>query len=136
MSALSNPGSTPRPISRVTVGSLDDMGYEVDYDQADPFSASDLNPSCRCHNDDDQRMLQSSSSSSLERSNQKSLRRLSADGKKEAIRFGLEQLEQMNRDIIARDESALIANQLVVSYVEDGIVYDVVVRHDAADGFA
>lgn len=37
------------PISRVTVGSMEDMGYEVDYSAADPFTAADLGPSCRCN---------------------------------------------------------------------------------------
>jgi hypothetical protein len=36
------------PLSRVTVGSLEDIGYTVDYKQAQEFTASDLNPSCVC----------------------------------------------------------------------------------------
>lgn len=37
------------PISRVTVASLDDLGYTVSYAAADPFPASALGP-CRCNN--------------------------------------------------------------------------------------
>ena len=98
------------PISRMTIGSLDDMGYQVNYAEADPFSGADMNPSCRC--DYNKRMLRSSSSS------RRSRRRLSSRGKEEATSFGLEQLEQMNHEIVSRNESALLANQLVVYSVE------------------
>jgi len=36
------------PLSTMTIGSLEDLGYEVDYDAADPYTASDINPSCLC----------------------------------------------------------------------------------------
>jgi len=36
------------PMSRVTIGSLDDMGYTVDYAQADVYDESDLGPGCTC----------------------------------------------------------------------------------------
>jgi len=36
------------PLSRVTVASLEDMGYTVDYANADAFTTEDLNPSCLC----------------------------------------------------------------------------------------
>jgi hypothetical protein len=35
-------------LSRMTVGGLDDLGYYVDYDSADPYDASDLNATCTC----------------------------------------------------------------------------------------
>jgi len=35
-------------LSRITIASLADLGYEVDYSAADPFSKSDLNPDCQC----------------------------------------------------------------------------------------
>jgi len=31
-------GGVPNPLSRVTIGSLQDLGYGVDYGTADPFS--------------------------------------------------------------------------------------------------
>jgi hypothetical protein len=37
------------PMSRVTIGSLDDMGYTVDYSQADAYNATDLGPGCICN---------------------------------------------------------------------------------------
>ena len=35
-------------LSPVTLGGLEDIGYEVDYTQADPLLASDLDPQCVC----------------------------------------------------------------------------------------
>jgi Leishmanolysin len=36
------------PMSRITIGSLEDLGYSVDYSRADPFTAADLGPGCTC----------------------------------------------------------------------------------------
>ena len=33
---------TSQPLSRITIGSFEDMGYKVDYNQADTFSTNDL----------------------------------------------------------------------------------------------
>jgi Leishmanolysin len=47
MTGFANPGAT-NPLSRITIGSLDDMGYDVDYTRADPYGAANLNSACRC----------------------------------------------------------------------------------------
>ena len=42
----------PNPLSRITIGSLHDMGYQVDYSWADSFTINDLNatmPGCVCN---------------------------------------------------------------------------------------
>jgi len=36
------------PLSRLTIATLDDLGYEVDYSQADFFSRLDIASDCRC----------------------------------------------------------------------------------------
>jgi hypothetical protein len=36
-------------LSEITVGSLEDLGFEVDYSQADRMYKSDLAPKCRCN---------------------------------------------------------------------------------------
>ena len=38
------------PMSRVTVGSLEDLGYVVNYGAADAFTSNDLGAVCRCGN--------------------------------------------------------------------------------------
>ena len=40
------------PLSRITIGSLEDMGYVVDYSSADPFGATGLGPGCTCRRRD------------------------------------------------------------------------------------
>ena len=37
------------PMSRITVGGLEDLGYEVDYSKADDFSQSELAEECVCN---------------------------------------------------------------------------------------
>ena len=49
MTPFVNSGSNP--LSPMTIGSLADLGYEVDYAMADPFTVNDLNstaPGCVC----------------------------------------------------------------------------------------
>jgi hypothetical protein len=46
----SSTGSTLPLLSRVTVASLEDVGYTVNYDNADPYTSANLDPSCRCQN--------------------------------------------------------------------------------------
>jgi len=36
------------PLSRLTVAGLEDLGYEVDYSEADPYDYADLNTTCVC----------------------------------------------------------------------------------------
>ena len=36
------------PLSKVTVGSLEDLGYEVNLDNADAYGESDVDASCLC----------------------------------------------------------------------------------------
>jgi hypothetical protein len=36
------------PLSRITIGCLDDLGYDVDYRNADSYTTDDLNPNCVC----------------------------------------------------------------------------------------
>jgi Leishmanolysin len=41
-------GPSTSPLSRITVATLQDLGYQVDYSKADAFGRSDLNPTCTC----------------------------------------------------------------------------------------
>ena len=36
------------PLSRITIGTLEDLGYTVDYTVADSFGRADLGPGCAC----------------------------------------------------------------------------------------
>ena len=41
-------GNIPYSFSRITAGSLADLGYTVNLDAADPYTADDMDPSCVC----------------------------------------------------------------------------------------
>ena len=41
---------TRNPVSSITVASLEDLGYLVNYDGADRFTSNDILPDCRCNN--------------------------------------------------------------------------------------
>jgi hypothetical protein len=42
-------GAGASPLSRITVGTLQYLGYQVDYSKADAFTRSDLNSTCTCY---------------------------------------------------------------------------------------
>jgi hypothetical protein len=46
MTGVSETGATP--LSRITIGTLFDLGYKVDFSAADSYRKSDLNPNCQC----------------------------------------------------------------------------------------
>jgi len=41
-------------ISRITIAALEDIGYTVDYSQADAYTANDMDPSCLCNGTDNE----------------------------------------------------------------------------------
>lgn len=45
MTGFLGPGNV-NPISRLTVGSLEDLGYQVDFDQAEPYTIPACSPAC------------------------------------------------------------------------------------------
>jgi hypothetical protein len=47
MTGIINYGG-PNPLSRITIGSLEDLGYTVDYSTADTFTAANLGTGCAC----------------------------------------------------------------------------------------
>ena len=48
MTTALNEGSNP--MSRVTIGGLEDLGYDVDYTNAGAYTKEDIDPSCFCNN--------------------------------------------------------------------------------------
>ena len=80
------------PLSRITLGTLEDMGYAVDYDNADAFGTADLAPSCVCN----RRNLRDEFHGEVRPldSNRPVKRQLSEDLRKEAIDYGLSILNE------------------------------------------
>lgn len=46
---LSNTTAEDLKLSRMTIGTLEDIGYEVDYEAADDYTAADMNETCVCN---------------------------------------------------------------------------------------
>lgn len=47
---LENNNSSTYPLSRISIAGLQDLGYTVDYRQAERFTSDDIHSSCRCNN--------------------------------------------------------------------------------------
>jgi Leishmanolysin len=126
------------PLSRITVGSLQDLGYEVDYSQADTFVRADLNASCICPG----RRLRSPERSLADmkhgeaflvgRSRSIHRRRLSTDAEAMAIEAGLEYLTSNAQNTTQTEQTVgakYVADEVVsVLVIERGEIYGVVVR--------
>lgn len=49
------------PLSRVSIGALEDLGYDVDYTNAGAYTSEDINPSCLCNNRKERQLRQKAS---------------------------------------------------------------------------
>jgi hypothetical protein len=117
------------PLSRLTIATLDDLGYTVDYSSAETFTKSNLNLNCQCtqkrqrrarrrhgsildmsHGDTHQLGLRSSSSSSPPPPRQR--RRLSDAAYQMALEYGENILSQ-------RAQEARTADTTTPSRIED-----------------
>jgi Leishmanolysin len=126
------------PLSRITVGSLHDLGYQVDYSQADTFVRADLNASCVCSG---RRLrpqkrsladMQHGEAFSVGRSGNRHRRRLSTEAEALALEAGLEYLTSNAQNTIQAQQTVgakYVADEVVsVLVIEGGEIYGVLVR--------
>ena len=143
------------PLSRVTAGSLEDLGYTVDYDKTDAFTASDLDDSCRCNN-----ILEESSPATLRnerdkrgqasmykftdlfggakplttKRHPKKRRKISPEGRKAAIAYGKKYLRteaDRRANMTDTGDHIFVGDQFVIIlYYEEGEVYGLDVWND------
>lgn len=117
--------STPLKLSRITIASFADMGYNVSYASADPFSVDDLNseiPGCVCN----RRLLEIPT----EDHKREQLRKLGKQDMDLAMRVGQRVLSHRSRPSrFARTSSGsvYVGDQLVFVLVKgiDGSIVDV-----------
>ena len=108
-------------LSRITLGSLQDLGWEIDLSTADPLSESDFSSECMC------------SATTTTLYFQKPIE-LSSEAFEEAQRLGLEYLDRVAAGNLAAldeddTETVFVGDKVVVVFiVEDGVLHDVVVR--------
>ena len=117
------------PISRVTIASLQDLGYNgVDYSKADPYSSSDINSQCLCN-----RRLGGKTKKGNRMLSKKRLskRKLSAEGYQKAFNYGVELLKsklKKEKSLPSSDKYTYGGAAMVtVLYMENGNLHDVAV---------
>ena len=135
---------TPNPLSRVTVGALDDLGYQVDYTKADAFSRSNIPSSCYCGVRSlaatTQQVYTSRSGSTVTGINRR--RKLSEEMENYAISRGQEFLLEQAQRVdamegdgagVSAEEPLFIGDQFVSVWVQDddGSIYSVDVWADS-----
>jgi len=112
------------PLSTITVGGLEDLGYTVDYGNADPYSTFDLNPACVCSN-----------AKKNKPSVPQTKRPLSEKGLERAIEYGkvlLTKRRKMKKKYQGKSKDLVYLGDSVISilYREEGIIYSVEVKPD------
>ena len=127
------------PLSKITIATLDDLGYTVDYSTAESYGTNDVNSACTCGG---QRLLSESSKLNtvhqLGTSHRATRRRaLSEKGNEEAVRYGQSILLQrrlqkknsfrVNSTEVPNDMLYIGDKVLVVFIEEDGAFFDVTV---------
>lgn len=111
------------PLSRISIAALDDMGYEVDYSTADPFTSDDLDRDCLCRRRTLLDMMHGETHALGLRtaSGVETRRRISDSAYNTAILYG--------QKLLAARDSLFIPSRVVSVLVEDnGSIFGVVVR--------
>jgi hypothetical protein len=132
------------PLSRITVATLEDLGYEVDYTNVDNYTANDLNPNCQCRrrrnlND----MIHGEAYQFDFQISGVRRRQLSDEVYDMAISYGKKMLsgQQQFQSIVVNNSTNYVENPnsdvqfvgdkvIVVFAIENGTIFDVIVRDD------
>ena len=121
------------PISRVTIGALEDMGYDVSYDSADDFTSANLDdtiPSCVCNRRErERRSLWDGKHGDVFALRQKSGRvapEISEELRNYAVNQGLKILEESRTSGLSGGGGVLGARESNAKYVGDKVVAVVV----------
>jgi hypothetical protein len=121
-------------ISRATVGTLEDMGYVVDYCQADAFPVSNLDASCVCSSikaevADDSTIITRRAVSNEDSNDGDRRPKLSDEGRNIAFEHGRQYLKSksIKRENMTEDEGILYMGDqyVVILYLEGGEVFGV-----------
>jgi Leishmanolysin len=123
MTGFSNP-EVSNPLSKVTVGSLEDVGYTVDYFGAEPFGTENVAPQCLCNGRRARRGLGHSGPR----------RHLSDEMRQYAIEYGQEFMADRWSSLgEVSSETVRVGGEMVFVLVQDGDEkYDVAVTKNDA----
>jgi hypothetical protein len=113
------------PISRITVGTLEDIGYKVDYAAADAYTEADIDPTCLCSTNPVDPTNTTSTRSLATKG-----RKLSDEGLQAATAYALSRLEKhlASSQSYLVDEGLYIQGRTVnVYYLENATVFRIAV---------
>ena len=149
---MSPTASLELPVSRLTIAGLEDLGYEVNYNEAEPFDAKHMDSSCLCSKNRVRRRTTSDATEGSERLPQEESsvvvggnntsgvypsqrRELSEEGRSSATSFGKDILA-MRRNSMSLfptpDEVYYLGEEIVfVLFEENGTLHSVVVTSDS-----
>ena len=131
----------PNPISRITIASLEDMGYQVDYSKAEDYGTEDLGAGCTCPRR--QRSLLDMSHGEARQlglgSPNATRRRLSEEMRESAIESGRAFLANNRAGSVSskvfNEEYEYVGDQVVSVVIGDGDggLFGIVVRPEGVD---
>lgn len=126
---------TNTSLSRITIGSMEDLGFVVDYSTAEAFSAQDIAPSCRqlCPARNLIEGESEGAANDAENASRSKRRQLSAEGYTKAVDFGRSTFTTDN--IFARRPlvpgTKYVGDQMVyILYMEDNELYSIQVQQE------
>lgn len=117
-------------LSRITIATLEDLGYGVNYTTADRYTRADVNPACTCN----RRGLQSNTSISSKKHSMHELgtsreewtqrrREISEEAHTLATEYGRSVLKERHRRHMKQPSTALSFSDGIRQNVSDDIVY-------------
>lgn len=122
------------PLSNITIGGLEDLGYKVSYSVADPFTSQDLHPGCVCSATRESSRPEFGKYGAVRTSFRPKQPELSREGYLTAYQFGLRQLRKKKKRRTffgrrRRSNGKYVGDQyLTVLYKENGRIFTVDVR--------
>jgi Leishmanolysin len=118
------------PLSRITIATLGDLGYTVDYSTAESYSTNDVAASCRCGLRSLSESIQPNTAHQLGTSHKSTQRRsLSEEAHQMAVNYGqsILQTRQAGKTFTFRDglnqigdDVLYVGNKAVIVFVEEG----------------
>lgn len=119
---------TELPLSRITIGTLEDMGYQVDYTQADAYTAADVDSGCVCS----RRVLEETQQLGLGSPETKP-RRLSEAARAVAVAYGTAELKRRSeafKGLRVTDTYTYVGDKVISVIVRDndGSIFRIVVH--------
>ena len=115
------------PLSRLSIATLQDLGYSVDYSQADPYTASNMDPGCVCNR---RRLGQSHAQRMTPKR-----RKLSKEGEQAAIAYGEALLSNVDTQEVESNSEVALDLTVFVMYAEGDQIHGVHVVPDENGGY-